>query len=96
MLGVSACGWVLGVLGVLGAEYAAGGLGVLRAMVAASLFVGVNYVYFAIKRIQKDIKGIVVLNGVIGGMIISNRPFSLCQYFRTGVVPNRRMSRKET
>ena len=52
MLGVSACGWVLG---VVGAEYAAGGAGVLRAMVAASLFVGVNQVYFAIKRVQKDI-----------------------------------------
>jgi len=35
-------GWVLG---VVGAEYAAGGLGVLRVMVAASLFVGVNSVY---------------------------------------------------
>jgi len=34
MLGVSACGWVLG---VVGAEYAAGGVGVLRVMVVASL-----------------------------------------------------------
>ena len=48
-------GWVLG---VVGADYAAGGEGVLRVMVVASLFVGVNYVYFAIKRVQKDVKGI--------------------------------------
>jgi len=60
-------GWVLG---VVGAEYAAGGAGVLRVMVVASLFVGVNYVYFAIKRIQKDVKGIVVLNGVIFASLV--------------------------
>jgi len=60
-------GWVLG---VVGAEYAAGGVGVLRVMVVASLFVGVNYVYFAIKRIQKDVKGIVVLNGVIFASLV--------------------------
>jgi len=41
------------VLGVVGADYAAGGAGVLRVMVVASLFVGVNYVYFAIKRIRE-------------------------------------------
>ena len=62
MLRVSACGWVLG---VVGAEYAAGGVGVLRVMVVASLFVGGNSVYFSIKGVQKDVKGIVVLNGVI-------------------------------
>ena len=55
-------GWVLG---MVGAEYAAGGAGVLRVMVAASLFVGVNSVYFAIKRVQKDVRGIVVLSGVV-------------------------------
>ena len=39
-------------------------------MVVASLFVGVNRVYFAIKRVQKDVKGIVVLNGVIFGLLV--------------------------
>ena len=39
-------------------------------MVVASLFVGVNYVYFAIKRVQKDVKGIVVLNGVIFVLLV--------------------------
>ena len=57
-------------LGVVGAEYAAGGVAVLRVMVVVSLFVGVNYVYFAIKRIQKDVKGIVVLNGVIFASLV--------------------------
>jgi len=58
------------VLGVVGAEYAAGGLGVLRVMVAASLFVGVNSVYFAIKRVQKDVKGLVVLSGLVFGLVV--------------------------
>jgi hypothetical protein len=40
-----------------GADYAAGGLGVLRVMVAASLFVGVNSVYFAIKRVHDEFRG---------------------------------------
>jgi len=34
----------------------------------AKHILGVNYVYFAIKRIQKDVKGIVVLNGAIFGL----------------------------
>ena len=55
-------GWVLG---MVGADYAAGGAGVLRVMVAASLFVGANSVYFAIKRVQRDVRGLVVLSGVI-------------------------------
>ncbi len=44
-------------------------------MVLATLFAGVNYVYFAIKRVQKDVTGIVVLSGVICGKMVSNRPF---------------------
>ncbi len=55
-------GWVLG---VIGEDYAAGGVEVLRMMVVASLFVGVNYIYFAIKRVQKDVNGLVVLSGLI-------------------------------
>ncbi|NOQ33538.1 MAG: oligosaccharide flippase family protein [Methanosarcinales archaeon] len=55
-------GWVLS---VVGADYAAGGLEVLRVMVAASLFAGVNYVYFAIKRVQKGVRGLVVGLGYV-------------------------------
>ena len=47
-------------------------------MVLATLFAGVNYVYFAIKRVQKDVRAIVVLSRVICGKMVSNRPFSLC------------------
>ena len=60
-------GWVLG---LVGADYAIGGQDVLQIMVAASLFVGINSVYFAIKRVQKDIKGLVVLSVVVGGLLV--------------------------
>ena len=60
-------GWVLSVIGV---EYAAGGLEVLQVMVVASLFVGMNRVYFSIKRIQKAVKELVLLGGVIGGLLV--------------------------
>ena len=57
-------------LGMVGEDYAAGGAGVLRVMVAASLFVGVNSVYFAIKRVQKDVRGLVVLSGLVFGLVV--------------------------
>lgn len=59
------------ILGITGKNYAVGGLEVLRVMVIASLFMGVNQVYFAIKRIQKDMHGVVVLSGVLSGLLIA-------------------------
>ena len=50
----------------------------VRGMVVASLFAGVNFVYFAIRKVQKDVKGLVLVSGVICGKMVSNRPFSLC------------------
>jgi len=36
----------------------------------ASLFVGVNFVYFAIKRVQKDVKGLVIISGLVFGLLV--------------------------
>lgn len=58
------------VLGITGKDYAIGGLEVLRVMVVSSLFMGVNQVYFAIKRIQKDLSSVIVLSGIISGLLI--------------------------
>ena len=69
----TACALYVGgewVLGITGKDYAIGGLEVLRVMIIASLFMGVNQVYFAIKRIQKDMHGVIVLSGVISGLLI--------------------------
>ena len=75
-------GWLLG---MVGADYAAGGLEVLRVMVVASLFVGVNYVYFAIKRVQKDVKGIVVLSGLVSGLVVGFGYVFMVMYGVVGV-----------
>lgn len=60
-------GWMLG---VIGEDYASGGLEVLRVMVVASFFMVFRFIYFTIKRIQKDVEVIVMLSGVIGGLLI--------------------------
>ena len=75
-------GWVLG---VVGADYAAGGVEVLRVMVVASLFVSFRFIYFAIKRIQKDVKGLVILSGVIGGLLVGLGYVFICMFGVVGV-----------
>ncbi|MCK4677797.1 MAG: hypothetical protein KAT48_06680, partial [Bacteroidales bacterium] len=35
-----------------------------------SLFGGVNYFYFAIKRVQNDVRGMVVVNGLVGALVV--------------------------
>ena len=58
------------VLGVVSAEYAAGGVNVLKVMIAASLFAGVNSTYFAVQKVQNDLKGLIVLSGLIGVIVV--------------------------
>ena len=58
------------VLGLVNAEYATGGAGLLKLLIMAGLFSGVNSTYFAIKRVQKDVKELIVLSGIIGGLVI--------------------------
>lgn len=63
------CGeWMLNVIGT---EYATGGLRVLQMMIIASFFGGFRSVYFAIKRIQKDVNGVLLLSAMIGGLLVS-------------------------
>ena len=58
------------VLEVVSAEYAAGGVNVLKVMIAASLFAGVNSTYFAVQKVQNDLKGLIVLSGLIGVLVV--------------------------
>lgn len=53
------------VLGLLGKDYAAGGLNLLRFMVLSSFFVGICRIYSSIKRIQRDMKGLILLGALI-------------------------------
>ena len=57
------------VLGLIGTDYSAHGLELLRIMVLASLFLAVTFIYYSIKRIQKDVKGLVVLSGLIFALL---------------------------
>ena len=58
------------VLALIGKDYATSGFELLRIMVLASFFVAVCYVYFSIKRVQKDVKGIVSLSSLIFILLI--------------------------
>lgn len=60
-------GWILE---RIGEGYAGGGFEVLRVMVIASFFVGINQLCFAIQRVQKQTRGLLILSGVIFGLIV--------------------------
>jgi O-antigen/teichoic acid export membrane protein len=59
------------ILGLIGTDYSSEGLNVFRIMNGASVFVGINYVYYSIKRIQKDGKGILFSSGLVFILLIS-------------------------
>lgn len=49
----------------IGLNYATHGLDFLKIMIISSLFVGINSIFFALKRIQKDIKSLIILSSLI-------------------------------
>lgn len=53
------------VLQLLGKDYAVGGLNLLRLMVLSSFFVGICQIYTSVKRVQKDMKGLIFLGVLI-------------------------------
>ena len=58
------------VLALIGKDYAMSGFELLRIMVLAGFFVAVCHVYFSIKRVQKDVKGLVSLSSLIFVLLI--------------------------
>lgn len=58
------------VLGVVGADYATNGLELLRMLVVANIFVSINYVYFSIMRIQKNMRGLMLLSSLLFVLLI--------------------------
>lgn len=73
------------ILGFIGQDYITGGLDILRLMVISCFFVAVSYVYFAIKRIEKDIKEITALSGIIFILLIVCGYILLPIYGITGI-----------
>lgn len=47
-----------------------GGLNVLRIMALSSFFVGICEIYASIKRIQKDVKGLILLGALIFALLL--------------------------
>jgi len=57
-------------LALIGKDYATSGFELLRIMVLASFFVATCYVYLSIKRVQKDVIGLVSLSSLIFVLLI--------------------------
>jgi O-antigen/teichoic acid export membrane protein len=62
-------GWLMG---LMGPDYAAGGVGVLRVMIAASFFVALNFMFFSIKRVQQDVGSLVIVSGLIFTLLVGS------------------------
>jgi len=60
-------GWLLG---LIGKDYAASGLELLRIMVVSSFFMAVSSIYITFKKVQKDILGLIFLSGLIFILLI--------------------------
>ena len=60
-------GWLLG---LIGKDYAASGLELLRIMVVSSFFMAISSIYMTIKKVQKDIWGLILLSGLIFSLLI--------------------------
>ncbi len=58
------------VLELVGKDYAVGGLAVLRLMALSSFFVGICEINSSIKRIQKDMKGLILLGVLIFALLL--------------------------
>ena len=58
------------VLELIGKDYAVGALDVLRTMALSSFFVGVCEIHSSIKRIQKDMKSLILLGALIFALLL--------------------------
>ncbi len=58
------------ILKLIGKDYVASVLNVLKVMTLSSFFVAVCRIYFSIKRVQKDIKGLILLSALIFALLL--------------------------
>jgi O-antigen/teichoic acid export membrane protein len=59
------------VLGLVGKDYSMSGFELLKVMVIASVFVAVNTIFSSIKRVQKEVKQLLLLNGVTSLLLLA-------------------------
>ncbi|MCC7576349.1 MAG: oligosaccharide flippase family protein [Methanomethylovorans sp.] len=58
------------ILEAISAEYAAEGVILLQVMIVSGLFTGLNFTYFAVQRVRKDIKELIVLSGSMALVVV--------------------------
>jgi len=73
------------VLEIIGKDYSINGLELLRIMSFASIFVAVNYIFFSIKRIQKDVKILVLLSGLISALFLGSSYLFMLEFGLIGI-----------
>jgi len=72
-------------LGLIGKDYAASGLELLRIMVVSSFFMAISSIYMTIKKVQKDILGLILLSGLIFSLLIGLGYVFMLWYGVTGI-----------
>jgi Na+-driven multidrug efflux pump len=59
------------VLGFVGKDYSMSGFELLRVMAVASVFVAVNNIFSSIKRVQKEVRQLLLLNGATSVLLLA-------------------------
>ena len=72
-------------LEMIGKDYAENGFELLRIMILTSFFATVVSIYLSIKRIQKDIKGLLFLSGLVFILLISLAYFFMIWFGLIGI-----------
>jgi Na+-driven multidrug efflux pump len=72
-------------LGLIGKDYASSGLELLRIMVVSSFFMAVSSIYMTIKKVQKDMLGLILLSGLIFSLLIGFGYVFMLSYGVTGI-----------
>ena len=72
-------------LGLIGKDYAASVLELLRILVISSFFMAVSSIFMTIKKVQKDVLGLILLSGLIFGLLIGLGYVFMLAYGVTGI-----------
>lgn len=73
------------ILSLWGADYASEGVELFRLMILASFFVSFNSIFNSIQRIQKDLRGIIFINGLVFALIIGFGYLFMIKYGVVGI-----------
>ncbi|MBO8183251.1 MAG: oligosaccharide flippase family protein [Archaeoglobus sp.] len=73
------------ILSLIGKDYATSGFELLKILLIASFFVAISRVFFSIKRIQKDVKNLVLLSGLIFILLLSQSYIFMIEFGIKGI-----------